>query len=395
MESLHFEGSGWEYFKIWIVNILLVIITFGFYYPWAKVRNRRYFYANTLLNGRNFEYLATGKQLFWGYVIALLLFILFSTVQNISPKYAGVFFLGFFTIMPWIIWRSLMFNLRMSAFSNVPFSFTGKLTGAYFIYLVLPILLFIALYAPIILAFIFAEEVNVSPVILTIGILLLLAAVAYFKSLHTKKSTHYLLNHYQYGQGKFTTSVETKEFIRIWLKSVGVAILSMFVFAVLAAVGTALLGDESLSRLLLLADSEVSQDLELMQEIVMGVGVTVFAGVYIAFLLLGLAVLAYSITRQRSYIYANTQLDDQVSLNSTLRARDFLRVMGTNFILVIVTLGLAIPWAKVRMARLLLENTQVDAQGSFDDYLAQLEEKQSALGDQIGDTFDIDVDLAF
>ena len=40
MEALRFTGSGSEYFKIWIVNVLLTIITLGMYYPWAKVRNR-------------------------------------------------------------------------------------------------------------------------------------------------------------------------------------------------------------------------------------------------------------------------------------------------------------------------------------------------------------------
>ncbi len=42
MKTLSFEGNGLEYFKIWIVNVLLTIITIGMYYPWAKVRNNRY-----------------------------------------------------------------------------------------------------------------------------------------------------------------------------------------------------------------------------------------------------------------------------------------------------------------------------------------------------------------
>ena len=43
MKALSFNGSGMEYFKIWIVNVLLTIITLGLYHPWAKVRNHRYF----------------------------------------------------------------------------------------------------------------------------------------------------------------------------------------------------------------------------------------------------------------------------------------------------------------------------------------------------------------
>jgi hypothetical protein len=54
-------------------------------------------------------------------------------------------------------------------------------------------------------------------------------------------------------------------------------------------------------------------------------------------------------------------------------------------------LGFAFPWAKVRMARLLLENTQVNIDTGFDDYISQKQTEQSSLGEQIGDAFDIDV----
>ena len=36
---LEFRGNGYEYFRIWIVNILLTIMTLGIYSAWAKVRN--------------------------------------------------------------------------------------------------------------------------------------------------------------------------------------------------------------------------------------------------------------------------------------------------------------------------------------------------------------------
>ena len=48
-EPLRFTGSGSEYFRIWIVNVLLTIVTLGFYSPWAKVRRLKYFYGNTYL----------------------------------------------------------------------------------------------------------------------------------------------------------------------------------------------------------------------------------------------------------------------------------------------------------------------------------------------------------
>jgi uncharacterized membrane protein YjgN (DUF898 family) len=51
-----FRGSGAEYFRIWIVNLLLTIVTLGIYSAWAKVRRLRYFYGNTYLDGHSFEF---------------------------------------------------------------------------------------------------------------------------------------------------------------------------------------------------------------------------------------------------------------------------------------------------------------------------------------------------
>ena len=53
-----FRGNGGEYFKIWIVNVLLTLITLGIYSAWATVRNNRYFYSNTFVNDVSFDYLA-------------------------------------------------------------------------------------------------------------------------------------------------------------------------------------------------------------------------------------------------------------------------------------------------------------------------------------------------
>lgn len=38
-QPFSFSGSGSEYFRIWIVNLLLSIITLGIYSAWAKVRH--------------------------------------------------------------------------------------------------------------------------------------------------------------------------------------------------------------------------------------------------------------------------------------------------------------------------------------------------------------------
>jgi len=122
--------------------------------------------------------------------------------------------------------------------------------------------------------------------------------------------------------------------------------------------------------------------------------VILIALIYIGFIFVSLLAFAYSYARQREYIYDTTTLDNKISFKSTLRARKLAFVTITNFLLVIFTLGLAMPWAKVRMARLLLGNSQVDTSIGIEGYVTQQQKEQSSLGEQIGDAFDVDVGIA-
>ena len=395
MKSLNFTGNGFEYFKIWIVNILLTIVTLGLYYPWAKVRNRRYFYANSTMEGRNFEYHATGKQLFLGYLIAMGLFIAYIVLQNISPVLSGIALLILFLGFPWVIWRSLKFNMRMSSFSNVRFGFENGLGGAYINYLLLPILLIIIVYGIPVAAFILAMQntglAGGTPIFIAGAIATVLLGLFFFAFMK-KRNTSYAINGYRYGQGIFTTDVKTKVFLWILLKTIGISILATIGFSILIAILASVTG---LAGSLLELDLNFA-DPDSMQSIFQNSTMIVLIGlVYFGFILMSMFVLAYFYTRQRTYVYENSNLDNKINFASSLKAWPFAWVVITNFLLVIVTLGFGMPWAKVRMAKLLLTNTHVDTSVGIDSYLTQRQEEQSSLGEQIGDAFDVDVGVGF
>ena len=372
MEALRFTGSGKEYFKIWIVNVLLTIITLGIYYPWAKVRNRRYFYANTNLADRNFEYHATGKQLFIGFLIGMVFFIIYSVLGQVNPSFAGGFMLIFFLALPWLVWRSLMFNMRVTSFSNVHFSFKGSLKRAYIIFLGYPalIFLFITLIGVVVSVIVpnfssmESSFENTDKTILIIGAIifgiLFLLGYLFFIAFITKNIKEYFINNSCYGQGTFQTNVETKTFFIILLKSMGI----------LAIVG-------------LLAFFAIK----------MGISFEIIG--IIAYFIAIFAMMAFYVTRERSYLYENTTLDNKIAFESTLKARDLTWVMLSNVLLIFFTVGLAFPWAKVRLSRLMLENTLVDTSLGFDEYISKKQDEQSALGEQIGEAFDVDVGVAF
>ena len=76
-----FAGTGSEYFRIWIVNLLLTILTLGIYSAWAKVRRLRYIYGNTgLLEGR-FDYHAPPLVILRGRLIAVALLVVYLLLE--------------------------------------------------------------------------------------------------------------------------------------------------------------------------------------------------------------------------------------------------------------------------------------------------------------------------
>jgi len=397
MKALNFEGSGSEYFKIWIVNVLLVIITAGLYYPWAKVRNHRYFYGNTTLEGRNFEYHATGKQLFLGFLVAMILFIVYVVIQKVSPTGSLVILLILFIAIPWLIWRSLKFSMRMTSFSNVRFGFEGKLSQSYINFFLLPMLFFLAIYAvpigaAVLVPMLTAKSEIPSWVSVVIPIAALLTAIVafYMYALIKKRNASYVVNGSRYGQGIFETKLETKKFMGIMFKTILLALVVLgAVFLLIGAVVYGTVGVEGIM--------EMKNSMNDPQTVEKNIGAVmpIIMSVYLGIILASMLIIAYSMTRQRTYIYENMTLDNKINFASTLKAKPLAWVMITNFIAVIFTFGLAFPWAKVRMARLMVENTLVDTEAGFYDYVTQKQNEESSLGEQIGDAFDVDVGLGF
>jgi uncharacterized membrane protein YjgN (DUF898 family) len=135
-----FTGQAGEYFRIWIVNICLSIVTLGIYSAWAKVRGKRYFYGNALLNDSAFEYLADPKVILKGRVIVFVAFVAYSLIKQFYPLMGLALILAMLAILPWVVIRAMRFNARNSAHRNVRFGF-GSSYGEMLALLAIPALL--------------------------------------------------------------------------------------------------------------------------------------------------------------------------------------------------------------------------------------------------------------
>ncbi len=117
--AVEFDGNASEYFGIWIVNLLLTIVTLGIWSAWAKVRRMQYFYGNTRLGADNFEFLASGWQIFRGRIIAIVLLVVLFASQYISAWAQLIATLIFIPLFPWIVNLSLLVSAVSRRNDNV------------------------------------------------------------------------------------------------------------------------------------------------------------------------------------------------------------------------------------------------------------------------------------
>ena len=180
-----FQGKASEYFGIWIVNLLLSLITLGVYSAWAKVRRKKYFYNNTLIDNVAFDYHGNPIAILKGRVIAFVLFALYVYGKGSSPILAGVLVLLFFLALPWLIVRGSLFNARNTSHRGLRFDFVGTVSKAARVFIGLPML-----------------------TIFTLG--LIWPYIAHEKS-------QFLMSNHRFGLSQFDMSRVVKGFYKVYL----------------------------------------------------------------------------------------------------------------------------------------------------------------------------------
>jgi len=129
--SLSFKGTGSTYFGIALVNLILKMLTLGLYYPWAKAKELQYLYGSTSFEESRFEFLGTGKEMFKGFIKALMFFagliIGFVILLSMEMPIIGIIFLylGLLLILPYAIHGSYKYRMSRTAWRGIRFGYRG------------------------------------------------------------------------------------------------------------------------------------------------------------------------------------------------------------------------------------------------------------------------------
>src|SRR5262249_5456059 len=105
-----FCGTGSEYFRIWVINLLLTLATFGIYSAWAKVRREQYFHRATRLAGASFDWDAKPLSILRGRLLAVGLIVLLQTAALFSRVAGATSVVALAAAVPWLVSVGLLFR---------------------------------------------------------------------------------------------------------------------------------------------------------------------------------------------------------------------------------------------------------------------------------------------
>jgi uncharacterized membrane protein YjgN (DUF898 family) len=115
-------------------------------------------------------------------------------------------------------------------------------------------------------------------------------------------------------------------------------------------------------------------------------GIATFVITMIFYMLMGI----YIQTRTTNLVLSSTSLDEH-QLVSRLRVRNMFYIYLTNIIATIVSLGLLIPWCKIRLTRYRLKNLSLIVQDDINRFIANEQNNVKATAGEFADAFDLDM----
>jgi uncharacterized membrane protein YjgN (DUF898 family) len=334
--EVEFRGSGGEYFRIWLVNIALTVLTLGIYSAWAKVRREKYFHRNMVVDGSAFDYHGTPRAIFIGRCILALFLILASVAEYFGPKAKLVASLLVMIVFPWLLVQSTRFRARNTSYRGIRFHFSGRYRNVLFLFLV-----------------------HGSLCVLTLGL--------YFPAFLQKQKA-FVARHLSYGNIAMRFKGDVGDFYR------GLAfplILWCLALAIPVAIGWTIIPGGK-SKLLVLA---------FFYGMAMFVALIVFTQ---------LILVPYARVVGTNLFWNHLRVG-RARFRSTQKVRSYIAIVLSNWLLTLLTLGFFWPLAQIRLARFRARNLVVFGPDGLADITASEQREASAVGGEAMAALDFDI----
>jgi len=354
--GLSFSGSGAEYFRIWIFNLLLTVATLGIYSAWAKTRRLQYFYRNTRLAGASFDFRGDPKAILRGRILAVALLALYHYAFGFSLKVGIVTVALLLAGLPFMMRAALRFRLANTFYRGLPFGFSGSIKEAYIVYFV-PVAIFVLPGA----------LVALMPNSPKVGIIFLLYLC--WPLMHGAMKA-YQHKHLMAGDQPASFTLDTADLAKPYVRAFLIGLGGVIAIVAVAGVTTWQLRVHHASDVAAAAPIAVA-----------------ILGFYALILLAG----PYIAVRMNNLAWSATAFPG-VRITCAMRASPYLRLQTVNVLLTLLTFGLFRPFAVVRTWRYRVAHVTVDAPDGFEQaVLAARRPPAPAAGDGIADFLGVDL----
>lgn len=339
--AFRFTGNVGEYFRIWVVNVFLTIVTLGIYSAWAKVRTKRYFYGNTVLDGSPLDYDAKPTAILKGRLIAVAVIAVYLVTINYYPGTEPFFVLAFFILLPWLLVKAFAFRARYSSYRNVRFGFVGTYGGA------AAVLLGRGLIA-----------------VLTFGL-----AYPWFVA----HRIGFFVRHTRFGTTPLSFEIDWGDF---FVAYVGASLLALAITIPGFAAITSVMGNLDVSGEA--EQGSIAGVVALLNLGVVGIVYLVFNG--------------YLKAAVTNIVFQHTAIGDH-RFESTLQAAKMIWLYLSNAVAIVCSIGLLVPWARIRIARYRADHLTLLAASDLDGFAAEERQKTAAAGEELSEVLDVDVGI--
>ena len=352
--ALEFRGSAREYFRIWVVNLCLTLLTAGIFSAWAKVRKKRYFYSHITLDGTPFQYLGRPFPILKGRVIAVILFSVYYITSHFFTSVMPYVLAAGAVLAPWVIVRSAAFNARYSAFRNMTFRFGGKYLGA------LQAIYAWGLIPALVVGTMFQWWGNYQ------GAAALFGIFALTFPWWIRRLKNFIVSGTSFGGENGELSATGGQFFKVYL------------VAGLIVIGAGIITGLGVAGFTTFASMKNSQFAFLLFVL------PIYAGYVLAF--------AYVQAHGSNLVWNQTRLGP-LRFHSTLRGSGMARLYLTNALAIIASVGLLTPWAVIRTLKYRVDHMRVLLAGDLTEFHGGDTSAVRAAGAELGEFFNVDLSL--
>lgn len=352
---IELDPSGLELFFLYIKIILLSVITLGIYSFWGRVEITKYILNHIRFMDERFDYHATGMERFLGFlkVIGVLILylialsgiyygLMFTVNQVFAEAISGLINAAVIIVAtPLVIVGSLRYRLSRTSYRSVRFRFTGKI----------------------------AELMRV----FYSGILMSIITLGIYGPWFMVKMSKFLWSRIQYGNASFEFDGKGFDIFKIHVAYIFGLIVWFFVY-LFGIVGLVLvIGPEEMKKF----NVETMSSVALFSFIAL-IGMLVF---------LLLLIQAWFQTALFRYRWNHIKFQG-LSLKSDLSTFRMVGYFLISFPVIVLTLGIALPWVIIWQLKLLLESISLQGDVDFDAIRSEGQSSVTAFSDELSETGD-------